>query len=107
MTPILARFKRGEDRVKIVPNMDPGYHYIITNPAQGPTRVERFQSGYLALHLEMYQRAGYERLSLCRACKGSGQQWWTDSRGDADRDICTVCQGEGGFPCHPVTTTTT
>ena len=99
MSHVLARFKRGEDRVKIVPDMEPGYHYVITqpaNPTEG-TRVERFQSRYLLLHVDLYEAAGYQRLMLCQACQGTGVSWYSDARGEADRDACADCEGEGGL----------
>jgi hypothetical protein len=96
MSHVLARFKRGENRVKIVPDMEPGYHYIVSANLMEPTRVERFQSQYLLLHADMYVAAGYKRLKLCQACEGDGRQWYTDRQGEADKDVCTVCEGEGG-----------
>ena len=98
MSHILARFKRGDDRIKIVPDFDPGYHVIITDPAnpQEPSRVERFQSRYLLLHVDLYESAGYQRLTLCQPCQGSGMVWYTDGRGEAAHDVCEVCHGEGG-----------
>ena len=98
MTAILARFARNGERIKIVPDLDPGYHYLITTPAdlREPPTVQRFQRRYLDLHLDLYALAGYRRLALCPACQGSGMEWYTDRHDEADQDVCSACQGEGG-----------
>ena len=95
MSTVLARFTRGGDRIKIVADLEPGYHVILTTPAdpQDGPRVERFQSRYLLLHLDLYEAAGYRRLILCQTCHGSGRYWHRDRD---QEDVCDECQGEGG-----------
>lgn len=101
MNTILARFERDGQSVKFLRADEPGYHYIVTTPADltEGSRVERFQAYYLLLHCDMYMAAGYTRLVLCSGCKGAG---WTDTGycdkdGEwAGKDVCSECQGKGG-----------
>ena len=99
MSTVLARFKRNGERVKIVADLEAGSHFIITTPADVtvPAHVERFSSRYLLLHVDLYQAAGYERLTLCESCQGSGRGWVPGAHEDAGRDVCLRCQGEGGL----------
>ena len=99
MSTVLARFKRNGERVKIVADLEAGSHFIITSPADltVPAHVERFSSRYLLLHVDLYQAAGYERLTLCESCQGSGRGWVTGAHEDASLDVCPRCQGEGGL----------
>ena len=98
MSTVLARFKRNGERVKIVADLEAGSHFIITSPADltVPAHVERFSSRYLLLHVDLYQAAGYTRLTLCASCQGSGRGWVAGTHDDASLDVCPRCQGEGG-----------
>jgi DnaJ-class molecular chaperone len=31
----------------------------------------------------------------CPICKGKGEEWFMDSNGDANHDICSYCDGTG------------
>ena len=101
MNTILARFERDGQSVKILRAIEPGYHYIVTTPAdlKESSRVERFQSQYLLLHSDMYLACGYTRLTLCQSCKGEGWRstGYCDTDGEwAGKDVCQECQGKGG-----------
>lgn len=88
MSRVLARFKRGQDRVKLVPDSDPNYYGIVTIPADGRPSIEHKLKRYYPFVVDLYELHGYRRLVLCGACGGEG------ILGGLER--CEACHGEGG-----------
>lgn len=101
---MMTRFTRDDRKIRFIRDIMGDGYYIITEHApqlgetwQDSQQVEHFPLHLYALHCELYEANGYQRLRLCELCKGQGWRWVPSNHGeDADRDLCPECQGEGG-----------
>ena len=92
---MIARFQRDDTRIRMVRDtLGDGYYIFSDTPTD--QRVEHFPLHLYPFHCDLYRINGYQRLILCLECGGKGWRWVADRNGEADRDECPTCQGNGG-----------
>lgn len=89
----LARFQRGDTRITFRRDPHAAELYQILTDSPAAHRVESFRLTLYPFHCELYLSHGYERLVLCEACGGTGQE--------LGREPCAACGGAGGTVPEP------
>ena len=97
---IIARMTKLDETIKVMrAGLDPTEGYMAIRDTATTQTTELVPEHGLGLYLMMkHVLEGYHWLQLCETCQGAGWRWGIgpDSCGDPVRDVCEVCQGEGG-----------
>ena len=97
MSGLVARYNRGDDSIRVYQafaDNRPGGYIAVRDEGITQT-VEPLNSLVMALY---WMLEGYRPVALCGDCGGHGWKWVPAGNGEADRDICPVCEGQGGRP---------